>query len=116
MNSEELEKLKELKTKQTLEKMKLKYEVFLKKHGFYFINSVVENERYFYLEYKNMKGPEKLLGSIIKIWHDNFTDNTNAQFTIELSEINEYRHWKHLSIKKLFSILDEIEETGKIPY
>jgi len=104
-----------LKTKYTIEKLKLKYEVMLKKHGFYFINAVVENERYVFLEYKNIKGPEKILNSIIKIWHDNFTDNTNAEFIIDLPLQNEYRHWKHLSIKKLFSILDEIEKNEKIP-
>jgi len=115
MNNEELEKLKELKTKQNLENLKVKYEAMLIKHGFYFVKPVVENERYFYLEYKNMKGPEKLLGSVIKIWHDNLTGNTNAQFTIELPELNEYRHWKHLSIKELFALLDEIEKNEKIP-
>ena len=115
MNNEELEKLKELKTKQSLEKLKLKYEVQLMKHGFYFVNIVVENERYMFLEYKNIKGSEKLLGSVIKIWHDNLTDNTNAEFIIDLPLQNEYRHWKHLSIKKLLGILEEIESTGKIP-
>ena len=104
-----------LKSNYIIEKLKLKYEVELMKHGYYFVNSVVENERYFYLEYKNMKGPEKLLGSIIKVWHDNLTDNTNAEFIIDLPLEQEYRHWKHLSIKKLFGILEETENTGKIP-
>ena len=115
MNNEELEKLKELKTKYTIEKLKLKFEVELMKHGFYFVNTVVENERYFYIEYKNMKGVEKLLNSIIKIWHDNLTRNTNAEFILDESMAKEYRHWKHLSIKELLGILEEIEKSGKIP-
>jgi len=104
-----------LKTNYILEKLKLKYEVELMKHGFYFANSVVENERYFYLEYKNMKGPEKLLFSIVRIWKDMQSGKVEAEFIIDLPLQNEFRHWKHLSIKELFGILEEIEKTGKIP-
>jgi len=116
MNNEELEKLKELKTKQTLEKMKLKYEVMLKKHGFYFLGITNYNPRYVFLEYKNMKGNENLLNSIIKIWKDLQTGKTEAEFIIDLPLQNEYRHWKHLSIKELFALLEEIEKSGKIPF
>jgi len=115
MNYQELEKLKELKTKQTLEKMKLKYEVMLKKHGFYFNGITNYNERYKFLEYKNMKGSEKLLNSIIRIWKDLQSGKTEAEMIIDLPLQNEFRHWKHLSIKELLDILEEIEETGKIP-
>jgi len=116
MNNEELEKLKELKTKQTLEKMKLKYEVISKKHGFYFINIVNYNPRYVFIEFKNMKGSEKLLNSIVRIWKDLQSGKTEAEFIIDIPLEQEYRHWKHLSIKELLELIDEIEKTGKIPY
>ena len=115
MNNEEVEKLKELKTKQTLEKLKVKYEAKLIKHGFYFLDIVNYNNRYSYIEYKNMKGNEKLLNSIIKIWMDLQTGKTEAEFILDESMAQEYRHWKHLSIKELFALLDEIEKSGKIP-
>ena len=115
MNKEELEKLKELKTKYTLENLKVKYEAKLIKHGYYFLDIVNYNPRYVYLEYKNMKGPEKLLFSIIRIWKDLQSGKTEAEFIIDVPLEQEFRHWKHLSIKELFGILEEIEKTGKIP-
>ena len=115
MNNEELEKLKELKAKQTLEKMKLKYEVMLKNYGFYFIGITNYNPRYVFLEYKNMKGNEKLLNSIVRIWKDLQTGKTEAEFIIDVPLEQEHRHWKHLSIKELLDILEEIEKSGKIP-
>jgi len=115
MNNEELEKLKELKTKQTLEKLKVKYEAELIKHGFYFIGATNYNPRYVFIEFKNMKGVDKLLNSTIKIWKDLQSGKTEAEFIIDLPLQNEFRHWKHLSIKELFALLETIEETGKIP-
>jgi len=115
MKNEELEKLKDLKTKYKLEKLKVKYEVKLLKHGYYFINFVNYNERYVFLEYKNMKGPEIIFNSIIRIWKDLETGKTEAEFIIDIPLAEEYRHWKHLSIKELFYLLEEIEKTGKIP-
>ena len=104
-----------LKTKYTIEKLKLKYEVKLMKHGFYFVGTTNYNPRYVFLEYKNMKGPEKLLNSIIRIWKDLQTGKTEAEFILDVSMAQEYRDWKHLSIKELFALIEEIENTGKIP-
>jgi hypothetical protein len=93
-------------------KLKLKYEVKLLKHGYYFLDVVNYNPKYLYIEFKNMKGSEKLLNSIIRIWRDLQTKNTNAELIINGYETRDY---KHLSIKELFALLEEIEETGKIP-
>jgi len=93
-------------------KLKLKYDVKLMKHGYYFLNVVNYNPKYLYLEYKNMKGSEKLLNSIVKIWRDLQTKNTNAELIINGYENRDY---KHLSIKELFILLDEIEKTNKLP-
>jgi len=93
-------------------KLKLKYEVKLLKHGYYFLDVVNYNPKYLYIEFKNMKGSEKLLNSIIRIWRDLQTKNTNAELIINGYETRDY---KHLSIKELFTLLEEIEETGKIP-
>ena len=112
MNKEDLEKLKELKTKQTLEKLKVKYEAKLIKHGYYFLDVVNYNNRYVFLEYKNMKGPEKLLFSIVRIWKDLQSGKMEADLLIRGDESKDF---KHLSIKELFALLDEIEKSGKIP-
>jgi len=40
---------------------------------------------------------------------------TEAEFIIDIPLEQEYRHWKHLSIKELLELIDEIENTGKIP-
>jgi len=112
MNNEDLEKLKELKTKYTLEKLKVKYEPKLIKHGFYFANVIDYNERYKIIEYKNMKSSGKLLFSIVRIWKDFQTGKTEADLLIKG---NENKEFKHLSMKELFSLIDEIEKTGKIP-
>jgi len=104
MNNEELEKLKELKTKQSLEKLKLKYDEELNNFGYNFVNIVKENDRYSYIEYKNTKGND------IRIWHDNLTGNTNAEMKIILPLENEEKHYKHISIKNLFEMLESIEK------
>jgi len=104
MNNEELEKLKELKTKQTLEKMKLKYDEELNKFGYNFVNVLKYNDRYFYIEYKNIKGND------IRIWKNLQTGKTEAEFIIDVPLENEERHYKHISIKKLFEVLEEIEK------
>ena len=95
---------------ESIKKLKLKYEVKLMKHGFYFLDVVSYNERYEFLEYKNKKGSEDLLNSIVRIWKDNQTDNTSADLILENG-----KKYKHLSIKELFALLEEIENTGKIP-
>ena len=100
---------------ESIKKLKLKYEVKLMKHGYYFINFVNYNDRYIYLEYKNYKGPERLFGSIIRIWKDLRSKNTQAELKIDVSLEQEYRDYKHLSIKELLKLLDEIEKTGKLP-
>ena len=104
MNKEDLEKLKELKTKQTLEKMELKYNEELNKFGYNFVNIVKYNERYFYIEYKNTKGND------IRIWKDLQSGKTEAEFINNFPLENEERHHKHISIKKLFEVLEDIEK------
>jgi len=115
MKYKEIEDLKDLKTKYILEKLKLKYEAKLIKKGFYFLDVVKYNERYFYLEFKNMKSIGKLLFSIIRIWKDLKTKNTEAEFIINNPEEQEHRHYEHLSMKELFDILNEIEKTKSLP-
>jgi len=86
------------------ENLKEKYDEELNKFGYNFVNAVKYNDRYFCIEYKNIKGND------IKIWHDNFTGNTNAEMIINAPLENEERHYKHISIKKLFEILEDIEK------
>ena len=93
-----------LKLDYTIERMKLKYGEELSKFGYNLVNVIIENERYFYLEYKNIKGNE------IRVWHDNLTNNTNAEMIINAPLENEERHYKHISIKKLFEVLKDIEK------
>jgi len=100
---------------ENIKKLKLKYEVKLLKHGYYFIGITNYNDRYIYLEFKNYKGPEKLFGSIIRIWKNLKNKNTEAELKIDVSLEQEYRDYKHLSIKELLKLLNEIEKTGKLP-
>jgi len=93
-----------LKSNYNIERLKLKYDEELNNFGYKFVNVVNQNDRYFYIEYKNTKGND------IKIWHDNSTDNTNAEMLINAPLENEERHYKHTSIKKLFEVLEDIEK------
>jgi len=64
-------------------------------------------DRYIYLVFRREKD-----NATLKIWKDLQTKSTQADLKIES---DEYRNWKHISIKKLINILEEIEKTGKIP-
>ena len=108
MKYQELEDFKELKKKYTLEKLKLKYEVKLIKHGYYFLGIVDYNNRYVFLEYKNMKGSFPLLSSIVRIWKDLQTGKTEADLLIRGEEKKDF---KHLSMNELFELIEEIEKS-----
>ena len=93
-----------LKLDYTIERLKLKYGEELSKFGYNLVNVIQYNDRYFYIEYKNTKGND------IRIWKDLQSGKVEADFINNFPLENEEMHYKHISIKKLFEVLGDIEK------